>query len=79
MGQIRSLTEDCQARIVLEVVNGRSLVTRDAIKVSRRLLWFEAKLTKQNSLEQIGDVKTVIQGDRNGYVSYRIPRLPVVS
>ena len=52
------------------MVNGRSLVTRDAIKVSRRLLWFEAQLTKQNSLEQIGDVKTVVSGDRNGYVSF---------
>jgi len=52
------------------VVNGRSLVTRDAIKVSHSLLWFEAQLTKQNSLEQIGDVKTVVSGDRNGYVSF---------
>ena len=52
------------------MVNGRSLVTRDAIKVSHSLLWFEAQLTKQNSLEQIGDVKTVVSGDRNGYVSF---------
>ena len=52
------------------MVNGKSLVTRDAIKVSFGLLWSDAQLTKQNSLEQIGDVKTVVSGDRNGYVSF---------